>query len=40
MSTSQADVLSQGRLLPHDERLEVIRELAASLEEDQSFWLS
>lgn len=40
MSVSPRDLLSQGKSLPVAERLEVIRELAASLEAEESFWLS
>jgi len=40
MSNLQLDLLTQGKSLPVPERLEVIRELAASLEAESSFWLS
>lgn len=40
MSKLSHDLLTQGKALPVPERLEVIRELAASLEADESFWLS
>jgi putative addiction module component (TIGR02574 family) len=40
MTATQRELLAQGKSLPVPERLEVIRELAASLEADASFWLS
>lgn len=39
MSVSPRDLLTQGKALPVSERLEVIRELAASLDAEDSFWL-
>lgn len=40
MTNSQSEILVRGKSLPIHERLEVIRELAASLDKDESFWLS
>lgn len=40
MTNFQSELLVQGKSLPIHERLEVIRELAASLDTDDSFWLS
>ncbi len=40
LTVPQAELLAQGKTLPFPERLEVIRELAASLDVEESFWLS
>lgn len=40
MSVSPRELLTQGKMLSVPERIEVIRELAASLEAEESFWLS
>lgn len=40
MSVSPRELLTQGKMLSAPERIEVIRELAASLEAEESFWLS
>ena len=40
MSQEQLELVAKGKTLPVPERLEVIRELAASLDADDSFWLS
>jgi hypothetical protein len=37
MTRTQLDLLAQGKTLPVPDRLEVIRELAASLDVDESF---
>ncbi|MBX3451826.1 MAG: addiction module protein [Planctomycetaceae bacterium] len=39
MSVSPRDLLTQGKTLSVPERLDVIRELAASLDAEESFWL-
>ena len=40
MTVSPRDLFTQGKTLSAPERLEVIRELAASLDAEESFWLS
>jgi putative addiction module component (TIGR02574 family) len=40
MSDALLEVVAKGKSLPIPDRISAIRELAASLDSDQSFWLS